>query len=319
MRPRACVVLVSLLVVSLGALPARADHLSAFGRDVRLRLDVRIPDPGGVVAGFGSVWVQSARRGSIVRISPQGGVLTTYRHVSRNPGLRGRFAGSRTVDVAFGSLWSLVGEHLLRIDPGTGEVVADIHVPGSSTTIAAGHGGVWVANFRARLLRVDPRVNRVVAWTDLSASPSSIAVGAGRVWVMNISEAWSLSEISPRTGEIIRNIDSPYDEYVTVADHRVWAASVDGAISPLHRGTNRFGSPERVAGRIMSVAIGSGTLWLNAGRLIGIDPDSGKVVQSTRVAHPEEANVGIAQLRRRVWLAEPARDRVVGVRAPAGA
>jgi hypothetical protein len=292
---------------------ASADHASAFRMDRRAGIGVHVPDPGGVVAGFGSVWVQSGCGGSIWRISPQGRVLDRFPGVSRNPGLRAGFAGSRTLDAGFGSLWSLAGQRLLRINPRTGGVVAVIHVPGSSTTIAAGHGAVWVANFRARLLRIDPRTNRVVAWTDLSASPSSIAVGAGRVWVMNISEGWTLSEISPRTGEIVRNIDAPYTEFVTVAEHRVWAASADGSIAPLHRKAGRLGDQLKVARRITGVSFGSDTLWLNAGDLIGIDPDTGRVVDRVSAGHPEDANVGIAQLSDRVWLAEPTRGRLVGV------
>jgi hypothetical protein len=65
--------------------------------------------------------------------------------------------------------------------------------------------------------------------------------------------------------------------------------------------------------RIMGVTASRGTIWLNAGDLIGVDARTGRIVNRTHVADRVDANAGIAALGDRVCLSEPGEDRLVGV------
>jgi YVTN family beta-propeller protein len=50
--------------------------------------------------------------------------------------------------------------------------------------LAAGEGGVWVANAGGHTVtRIDPATNRVTRTIDLHNPPAGVAVGPGRVWV----------------------------------------------------------------------------------------------------------------------------------------
>jgi len=50
--------------------------------------------------------------------------------------------------------------------------------------VAAGNGGVWVANsLDGTVARVDPRNTRVTTRIDLGFSPDSVAVTPSGVWV----------------------------------------------------------------------------------------------------------------------------------------
>jgi hypothetical protein len=114
----------------------------------------RYPEPGGAVAAFGSVWVESKPGRALWRIGPDGRVLARIRGVARNPGRYGPF---QTLAHGFGSIWILTRRAVVRIDPATNAPQDRIPVQ-SPVSIVTGLGAVWVAGGRgaARLLRIDP-------------------------------------------------------------------------------------------------------------------------------------------------------------------
>jgi DNA-binding beta-propeller fold protein YncE len=120
---------------------------------------------------------------------------------------------------------------LSRIDPQTGEVVAQIDVQGAPLGIAVDEssGAVWVAN--KRLTRVDPATNRVAAEIPIRAdSPEGgaddVAVGEGAVWV---SSADKLLKVDPETNEVAGMISVGADySHVAVYGGGVWALGQSG-------------------------------------------------------------------------------------------
>ena len=70
------------------------------------------------------------------------------------------------------------------IDPKTDELVADVPVGFEPEAIAAGEGGVWVANTRdAAVSRLDPASRTRIDTIPVEGYPSDIAAGNGSVWV----------------------------------------------------------------------------------------------------------------------------------------
>ena len=105
----------------------------------------------------------------------------------------------------FGSLWVTRPTGMLaRIDPVSGDVLAEIELPLSSTFLAIGPDAVWVMNQLGDVSRVDPETDEVVA--TITANPSGIIGGdivatADAVWV----QATTLLgvEIDPSTNAVV--------------------------------------------------------------------------------------------------------------------
>jgi hypothetical protein len=87
-----------------------------------------------------------------------------------------------------GAVWVLREGAVVRVDPETGVIAGTIPLPPSAiaTDIAAGSGGVWVANGAATgpaVYRIDANSNQLANTIELGNRPEGIAVGAGKVWV----------------------------------------------------------------------------------------------------------------------------------------
>ena len=277
---------------------------------------ISIPQPGGVVAAYGAVWVQSALGRSLWKISPQGHVLAKIPGVSANPALLYAGVGGggiQTLTAGVGSVWSLVGDEVLRIDPATGNVTATIPVARLSSSIATGFGSVWVDSQRAKLDRIDPASNTVISKTPLSASSAALTIGEGYVWDLAISEAARVSKIDPVTGRILSELESPARAFLVTSLGRLWVADHDGYFGSIDVMTGVPSQSKRVAQAIMGVTASGGIVWVNGGDLVGIDASTGKVVIRVKIEPPQQASAGIAVLGHQVWLVEPGQDTVVAV------
>jgi len=93
---------------------------------------------------------------------------------------------------------------LVRIDPGSGEVLAEIGVGAGAGPVAAGAGAVWVVNaLDGTLSRVDPARNAVASTVPIGDAPAGVAAGASGVWVADEGTG-ELVSVDPRTGTIRR-------------------------------------------------------------------------------------------------------------------
>ena len=72
-----------------------------------------------------------------------------------------------------------------RVDPTLDAVSATVsRVSLDATRIAAGAGGIWVADADGEaVLRIDPKTNRVVQTIPVGGTPTALAVGTKAVWV----------------------------------------------------------------------------------------------------------------------------------------
>lgn len=286
-----------------------------------------MPSPGGVVAGFGSIWVQSGPRGSLLRVDPATGkVIARIPGVSRNPALLYAGVGGggiQTLAAGEGAIWTLVNDGLLKIDPATNRPVAKIAVPRFSESVAVGERAVWVVCCSPAphagdpaIYKIDPATDRILSRSPLDATPASVAAGAGAVWVVDISENGRVSRINPATSKIVKDIlGVPLGAEVSVGAGAVWVISRSGGgVLEISPGTNRILRKVGVPGALMGITTGGGKVWINSGPLVEVDPATGQATIKGHIGKPMDANAGIAYLDGRIWASDPSGQQLVTVR-----
>ena len=119
--------------------------------------------------------------------------------------------------------------HILRVDPASGEIVATIDVGIQPQFIAVGEGALWTMNQRSGTVsRVDPATNSVTATIELGeqVQGGDIAVGGGYVWLRGSRTL--LFKIDPATNEVVARY-GPHAGSGSVAadDTAVWITAHD--------------------------------------------------------------------------------------------
>ena len=243
----------------------------------------------GMTYGAGSVWV-ATNSGRLERIDPAsnrqigpaiavGGGRTAYRDVAYGFGTLWTVGGKvRTVHFPDGSFSSSYAS-LVRVDPATGRVVADLPIQAELADVAdiqVGEGSVWVATYRIGssgkeslvLVRVDPEQNRVVDTLDLGRiSLDHVIVALGSVWltVGTEGEHGYLLRIDPRSDRIVARIpvgESPSG--IAVSPGAVWVTTPDnGTLSKIDPTTDRLiGTPVSMGDMPVGALYAYGALWV---------------------------------------------------------
>lgn len=137
-----------------------------------------------VVAGAGSIWVASDRKGMIARIDP-----ATNRVTASIP------VDPETYYLAFGlgSLWAVssTSQSLQRIDPRTNTVVKRTALGRQPGFLAAGAGAVWVQEQGdGTVAKIDPRSGEVSGRIKVgdNLKYGDIDVGGGKVWLRTTAD-----------------------------------------------------------------------------------------------------------------------------------
>src|SRR5262249_13208310 len=85
---------------------------------------------------------------------------------------------SGTGDGCKASLGATAGDAVVAVDPRSGQVVAEIPVGGTPTSIAVGAGAVWALNADDQTIaRIDPKSKRVSTF-GVGATPTNLAADA---------------------------------------------------------------------------------------------------------------------------------------------
>lgn len=147
---------------------------------------------GGLAYGFDALWLTMPAEGTVVRLDP-----ATGETLARAMGL----VSPRNIAIGSDSLWvSLHGsgedqavagdKQLARIDPATGDVLAEIEVGGApqlGVEVWAGDGEVLVRSTKPWLVRIDPVTNALVdPIVSEPAIQGPVTVGFGSIWTINI-------------------------------------------------------------------------------------------------------------------------------------
>ncbi|MEX2107878.1 MAG: protein kinase [Solirubrobacterales bacterium] len=288
--------------VAIAAIACVALFFLLRGEDVSVSEPIPIGQgPLRVATGERSVWVTSAREGTLTRIdSASGEVLGPPLRLER--GVSGVAVGARSVWVASprtGEVLRIDGEARTiedRIDVGgrpgalvfggnriwvadqNGAGITAINAAGGRVyrrgifprtaplRLAVGAGGLWVSSASTgSLRRIDLSEAVGAPSITVGRGPSGVTVGGGVVWIAN-SRSDSVSRVDPVTrtllGEPIAVGDRPGG--IDAGTDTVWVANArDGTVIRIAiDGGETIGDPIDVGSNPSAVAVGAEAVWV---------------------------------------------------------
>ena len=261
--------------------------------------------PVAIAAGEGGIWVGDARDGTVTKIDPA--TSSVVRVTGIGAPAVDLATGAGSVWVATGAFGEVVridpelGAIADRIPLGNPK---DAIVP-AVPSIAVGGDRVW-AGALSGLVRLDPTSGDVVAQVDLGLSAAlQIAARSGAVWATMVSsrakrvEAASAKETAEfYAGNFVFAIASGPDA--------VWIGGGDGQLWKVDPVTGTEILSARVEGYPTSIAVAPGAVWVavaGPGALLRIDPQNGEVRQRIEISgSPEDVTVSAGKAGK-VWVA----------------
>lgn len=214
----------------------------------------------------------------------------------------GKSPGAMTVED--GLLWVIAGDHVVRIDPQTIQVVGKpISVPvpvpvpyeAELLTIAVGQDSVWVSivgagdsdrpNSIDSVLRIDPQTGETLATIQVPRGPMSLAYTPGFVWVVNFGLSHqTVSRIDARTNQLADEpVKTGYAPYgMAVGEGSVWVVNHDGGtLARIDPETKQVIANIQLPKEPHRVAVGEGAVWIgnwHDNSISRIDPRTNQVV-----------------------------------------
>jgi streptogramin lyase len=227
-------------------------------------------------------------------------------------------ATSRDADEATGSSAPPDPERLVRIDPVTNRVAAEIDVGAAPTATAAAGRSVWVYNQAdGTVSEVDAGANEVRHTTHVATIPPAtgpqpvLAADAGGAWLVgyDVTRDRHLLTRVLAGGRGAREHRLPMDPFaVVVRDGAVWVLAHRGTrnavlrIDPDGSVDSRLRLPDDFrAARVDGLAVGAGYVWvtnLNMGRLYRLDPKTGEMRERDFGSYAARPVVGFGH----VWM-----------------
>ena len=183
------------------------------------------------------------------------------------------------------------GRRLLRIDPDTGTIEAQIGAGdelGSERPcgVAVDENAAWVTTVSGNVARINTRANRLGRLIPVSGA-ACVATGAGGVWVTS-PDLDTVTRIDPATNTIVAQISvDGFPQGIDVGFGGVWVAAADppeganGAVYRIDPQTNEIVAAIPLDGLPEFVAVGAGGVWATAsdGTVRLIEPGSNQVVE----------------------------------------
>jgi len=226
----------------------------------------------GLATGFGSLWVPNCGDQTLSEIDLKTGTVkgTMKTTIGNSEG---------SVATGAGSVWIMADATgtLLRIDPASLKVVAEIYVPSGSFGLAFGEEAVWVTSTEHdSVSRVDPNTNLVAETIPVGKKPRFIAVGARAVWALNQGDG-SVSRIDSKTNKVAATIDVGVPGGggdIAVGEGSVWVTSFEFPLSRIDPTADKVVQQFYGKGGD-AIRIGLRSVWLSnleAGNVWRIDP-----------------------------------------------
>lgn len=255
--------------------------------------------PGGIAVGEGAVWATSDTASTLARIDPRTNDVAARIKLRRRKHCPAAPASCGEAAAGNGAIWisNTVDNTVTRVDPKTNKIVATVPVGPKPADVAVSPGAVWVSNDGGpSVSRIDPKSNKVVATIRLAdsvyccAGHQGITFGAGAVWV-GVPLLSAVVRVNAATNAVTAKITLPEQPLggLAVDSRAVWAAAAHGGhkiwrIDP--RSNRKTGAVKAVFSSPITVALGSGSLWvadLDEKSIDRIDPASQRVIGRLRV------------------------------------
>jgi YVTN family beta-propeller protein len=213
----------------------------------------------GLTAGAGTVWVPNCGDKSVSRID-----MKTNQVVATLPFGPANSEGL----VAFGadSFWMVSGEgeKLLRIDPSTNKVAAEVAVAaGSVSAIFTGNAAWVVSPDKSVVTRVDAKTNEVTDTISTGPGPRFATVGAGAIWTLNQGDG-TVTRINIASRKAIATVEAGLPGEggeMTFGNGHVWATLFQAPITEIDPASNKVVRQWFGAGGD-SIRMAFGSIWL---------------------------------------------------------
>jgi ABC-type transport system substrate-binding protein len=163
------------------------------------------------------------------------------------------------------STWVVLDDRrrVARVDVRTRTIAASARLPFGAGGIAAGEGGLWVAEaFGPRVALVgDGGVQRTFRLPRGAEHAGPLAVGSGSLWLGRGPE---VLRVDPASGRVRARVSTPVEvTVVRAAGDAVWAVSgQEGRIAKIDPATDSVVARNRIHGWAADLAVGGGFAWL---------------------------------------------------------
>jgi hypothetical protein len=241
----------------------------------------------------GTGWVTSSDAGAVLEVDLARGEVT------RSIGVE---EGAIDLTVGHDALWLVVNEFgtgkLQRIDPATGEIIAEIdtEVTGGPRSVAIGEGAVWtVLDGYGRVGRVDPADNSVTV-VDVNNNfagggiEAPVIVAHGVIWAVDASRG------------VLKRID-PSGETLGVVEDLGFSSTTSGDTTSIFaRGPVALSSSEEGIWVLSEVHVEEDGNNLRRSALFLLDPISTEIVrQVDLISAPAHVRPGLALSDGAAW------------------
>ena len=221
------------------------------------------------------MWVADVYGGKLHRIDATTDTVTGTFNVPISSGSEGSFA------VTDGGVWVITNNGgtssgtLTRVDPTSGQVVADIKVANDSHGIAAAGNSIWVTSYSGNsVTRVNAQSNAVLATIPVGKSPRFIAGGEGGVWAL-CQGPGSVAHIDPESGKVVGEINTNTPGGggdVAAGEGAVWVTTFGRPVTRIDPKTDKVIVQYQGEGFGDAIRAGAGYVWVSGGHLSQIRP-----------------------------------------------
>ena len=179
------------------------------------------------------------------------------------------------IEFAVGSAWILhpagAGHtRLERLDLVSGDVQAELQLPGDAADIRAGPDSLWYLSEASDLVEIDPIGTKVLHRYKLDAfAPGVVVPLLGDVWICDCTVGKAL-RFDPEKGEVVDTYRLPEGGYLigvdTTDQATLWVLNGQAnTLSRLDPNTKKLGDPIGVGGIIYDAKIAFGSIWIASG------------------------------------------------------
>ena len=271
----------------------------------------------------GAVWVPTTGDGSLARVA--GGAVAARTAYGGPPPSGGYLDAAVS---AAGAVWvsSDAGSRIVRVDPGSGTVTAQLPVADRPGGLAPGGGSVWAFHFlQGTITRITGSVTMMLSVP--GAQATGIAYGGESVWLLTTAPA-QLLELDPVTGAVRRTIPlrppfAPSRTFIETwslafGEGALWAALPNhDALARVDAATGEVRYVQLRQGRPFGVAVGGGSAWVATDRaVVRLDGATGAVLGASMLPPADRSGfVSVAYGDGAAWLTNYDRGTVVRVSA----
>lgn len=182
------------------------------------------------------------------------------------------------------SIWLITGgrKRLIRIDPETNTVVADVPLNAKALAMTFAQNSLWISTEENEVLKINPYTIVTGEPIKVGKSPVSMALGEGALWTLNAGDG-SISRVDLKTNRVatIIKLGVPIARgQIAVGEGSIWVSAPGVPLIRIDPRTNHVAQQFSGEGG-GAVLVAQGAIWITATptAIWRLDP---KLIEATR-------------------------------------